>query len=175
MKQRGVSERDVFRTLSRPDVRGLPTQPKRQRVRWNQSASMAIDVVYQERKDVIVIVTVIRIRRAAGRRRPKRRGRGGEAMNKMHYRVHIETESATGDVLAVYFQIRRGKSHECREFQDGAVFADYNKKGELLGVEMLAPCSVSIVDTIASNEPAALRQHAKRFLRNSGPRQLIMA
>ncbi len=91
----------------------------------------------------------------------------------LNFQVWIETDDATGNVLAAYFQIRKGKSHETREFADGNAFADYNRRGELLGVELLAPCRVSIVNEIAAEEPIELRNRAKRFIRNSGPRELV--
>ena len=93
----------------------------------------------------------------------------------LHFNVTIETQDSTGEVLAVYFQIRKGKSAQLREFSDGAACADYNKRGELLGIELLAPCKVSIVDQIASEESVSLRRQAKRFMKSSGPRQMVPA
>ena len=60
--------------------------------------------------------------------------------NKFSFRVNIETGDQTGKVLAVYFQIRTGKTKVTKEYADGSVFADDDKNGELLGIEMLAPC-----------------------------------
>ena len=93
----------------------------------------------------------------------------------MEFGVSISTEDATGDVLAVYFQIRSGRVHETREFAEGAALADYNKHGELIGIELLSPCRVSIVDTLAANEPIEIRRKTKQFMRQAGPRQMIAA
>ena len=93
----------------------------------------------------------------------------------LSFRVSIETDDATGDVLAVYFQVRRGKSHETREFERGKVFADYNRRGELLGIEMLAPCKVSVVDKLAKHEPDQFRRRTKQFMKRSGPRRMVPA
>ena len=96
-------------------------------------------------------------------------------MTAFSFEVSVMTENDTGDVLAVYFQIRKGKVHETREFADGVAFADYNKHGELIGVELLAPCNVSIVDQLARNETAAVRRRTKSFMKSAGPRQMIAA
>ena len=84
-------------------------------------------------------------------------------------------DDETGDVLSVYFQIRKGKVHETREFADGAAFADYNSYGELLGIELLGPCQVSVVDQLAANEPLVMRQRTKKFMKTAGPRQMVAA
>lgn len=89
--------------------------------------------------------------------------------------ISVTTDDSTGDVLAVYFQIRKGKVHETREYAEGAALADYNKRGELIGIELLAPCKVSIVDQLAANESAAMRRQTKRFMRKAGPRQMVAA
>ena len=94
---------------------------------------------------------------------------------KRQFRVEIETEDATGDVLAVYFQVRKGKYDHIKEFEDGAAVADYDKNGYLLGVELLAPCKVKIVDELAKEEPPAWRSNIKRFMRSTGPRELVPA
>ena len=96
-------------------------------------------------------------------------------MTDFSFQVFVETDDATGSVIAAYFQIRKGKVHETQEFADGAAFADYNRNGELRGIEVVAPCKVSIVDQVAANEPAAVRTKTKQFLKSSGPRQMIAA
>jgi len=96
-------------------------------------------------------------------------------MKNLELSISITTHEATGDVLSVYFQIRRGKSCETREFADGAAFADYDKNGYLLGIELLAPCSIAVVDQLAANEPVANRRRVKRFMRSVGPREFLAA
>jgi hypothetical protein len=95
-------------------------------------------------------------------------------MSQLQFRVSTDTDDATGDVLAVYFQIRKGKVHETREFAGGNAFADFDRQGLLLGVEFLAACNVSILDRLAPQEPLALRRHAKKFMRKSGPPALVI-
>ena len=85
------------------------------------------------------------------------------------FQVSFDVNNETGEVLGAYFRVRKGFSAETREFASGAVFADYDRKGLLLGVEMLAPCRASILDKIAAPEP-----EVKKFLKGSTPRQLVL-
>ena len=96
-------------------------------------------------------------------------------MIELQFGIDVTVEESTGKPIAVYFQIRRGRVAETREFADGAAFGDYDCNGALLGIELLAPCRVEIVDQLAANEPAQLRQQTKRFMRKVGPRELIAA
>jgi len=88
--------------------------------------------------------------------------------SRFSFRVTIETEFATGAVLAAYFQLREGKSARVREFVDGTVFADYDKQGKLIGIEMLGPCSPQVIDEITGQE------RTKRFVHNNAPRDLLV-
>ena len=83
--------------------------------------------------------------------------------------VGVETHDQTGEILAVYFRIRKGKTAKTKEYADGNVFADYDKHGTLLGIEILAPCAAKVLDRIAETAPA------KRFVKNSIPRSMIIA
>ena len=56
------------------------------------------------------------------------------------YSISIETQNQTGAVLAVYLTIRKGRTKVTREYAKGDVFADYDSQGQLLGIEILAPC-----------------------------------
>lgn len=61
MKQRGISETDVFQALTKPDETGLATQDGRKRVRWFRGAGANVDVVYEDESNVIRVITVMRI------------------------------------------------------------------------------------------------------------------
>jgi uncharacterized protein YuzE len=87
---------------------------------------------------------------------------------KFSFRVTIETEDASGRVLALYLQIREGKPARTREYADGNVFADYDRNGLLIGIEMLAPCKAAILDRIAD------QAKPKRFVRNAVPRGMLV-
>jgi hypothetical protein len=94
---------------------------------------------------------------------------------KFQFLVSVATEESTGEVLAAYFQIRKGKYDHVKTFADGAAIADYDKNGYLLGVELLAPCRVQVIDQVAQTESFSTRSHVKQFLRKSGPRELVTA
>jgi uncharacterized protein YuzE len=90
-----------------------------------------------------------------------------------NFHVNVETDDVTGDVLAVYFQIRKGKVHRTEEFSGGNVFADYDRLGKLLGVEVVGHCRLSVVDRIAAEESTEVRNRMKRFMKRSGPRMMV--
>lgn len=89
-------------------------------------------------------------------------------MNKK-FEIHISTNVETGDILAVLFRIRKGKSAETREIVPGLAFADYNRKGELISVELLGPCQANVLDKI-DMEPDVVR-----FIKRSIPTALLAA
>lgn len=90
---------------------------------------------------------------------------------KVHFRVDVEVDKDTGRVAAVYFTIRPGTTAETKEYADGLALADYDRHGQLLGVELLGPCKVKILDRISRDEPKSIRE----FLRGSVPHQLAIA
>jgi hypothetical protein len=53
--------------------------------------------------------------------------------------LKMSVDETTGKPLAAYLRIRSGKSVETREFSDGLILADYDRNGELIGVEFLDP------------------------------------
>jgi uncharacterized protein YuzE len=92
------------------------------------------------------------------------------------FSASLSVDEETGRVRAVYFRIRPGKSKETREIIDGRVLADYDGGGQLLGVEMLAPCEFTVFDSIADAEPEErLREPIRRFLRTATPSGLAGA
>ena len=90
MKQRGISEGEVFEALNNPDKTGLPTANYRVRKHnaWNRSARTSIHVIFEVLPDSIRVVTAydLQIDDATGepakaqkrsksrQRRPGRRG-----------------------------------------------------------------------------------------------------
>ena len=96
-------------------------------------------------------------------------------MMKVEFAMHIEVESSTGRMLAVYFQIRNGKVASVEEFQDGAAIANYSRDGYLLGVELLGPCKIQFLDKIAKHAPPGVREKAKKFFRSSVPVEMVLA
>ena len=55
MKERDVSEDDVFKVLEKPDKKALPTS--RRRFRWRKDN---VDVVFEKLPDQLRIITVIK-------------------------------------------------------------------------------------------------------------------
>ncbi len=87
---------------------------------------------------------------------------------KFSFQVNVETHGQTGEVIAAYLQVRKGKIKVTKEYSDGDVFADYDERGQLLGIELLAPCSASVLDTIAKQAPT------RRFLREAVPQGMLV-
>ena len=92
-------------------------------------------------------------------------------MTKFDFRMTVEVDNETGRTLAAYFRVRKGKSAETKELTEGTAFADYNRKGELLGLEMLAPCKLTLIEQIVKKEPMAVRS----FVKNNAPRKMVVA
>ncbi|MCC6125811.1 MAG: DUF2283 domain-containing protein [Pirellulales bacterium] len=88
--------------------------------------------------------------------------------NRFSFGVNVETHTETGEVIAVYLQIRKGKTKTTKEYANGDAFADYDKNGLLLGIELLAPCRASVLETIAK-QPST-----KQFVRDAVPRGMLV-
>ena len=86
-----------------------------------------------------------------------------------NFSVQTTVNKKTGSVLAVYFQIRSGRSAKTVELADGMMLADYNARGELIGLEVLGPCKVKALDRFVDD------QEARKFIRNAAPRELVTA
>jgi uncharacterized protein YuzE len=90
-------------------------------------------------------------------------------MSKPLFRTTVSVDEQTGRVQAVYFYVREGFAAETREISEGRAFADYDEAGQLLGVELLGPCAVTVLDSITQQEP----EPVKAFLRDSAPRGMV--
>jgi len=91
-------------------------------------------------------------------------------MTQHKFEISVTVDEQTGAVISAYFGIRRGRSAQTREYGDGAAFADYDKHGHLLGIEMLAPCSLRVLNRIEGAEP-----EVRRFVKSAAPRAMVMA
>jgi hypothetical protein len=85
--------------------------------------------------------------------------------------LDLSVDEKTGGIRAAYLRVRQGEVAETREVSEGRAFADYGADGQLLGVELLAPCEVAVLDRVAAQEPESI----KRFLRGGAPRELVSA
>jgi len=89
---------------------------------------------------------------------------------KLRFALQVSVDERTGEVVSAYFEFRRGKSAQTREYCEGAAFADYDKHGQLLGIELLAPCKLSVLNKIEGSEP-----DVRRFVKTAAPRAMVMA
>jgi hypothetical protein len=63
MKERKITETQVLATLRKPDITGLPADPGHLRVRRHYGSHSSVDVVYEEHKARILVVSAIRVTR----------------------------------------------------------------------------------------------------------------
>ena len=87
------------------------------------------------------------------------------------FRLEVSYHKTNGDLVAAYLRIPEGQVAETKEVSEGVAFADFGADGVLLGVELLAPCRVEVLDKIAEKEPEAVR----RFLRHRIRQEMIRA
>jgi uncharacterized protein YuzE len=92
-------------------------------------------------------------------------------MTPPRFNLSVTTDEKTGKLLAVYLRVRDGKVDETIEIEEDRTFADYDAEGQLLGVELLAPCSMKVLDTLAQKEPEEVRL----FLHSSPPRAMVLS
>ena len=85
--------------------------------------------------------------------------------------LELSIDEETGGVRAAYLRVRGGQVEETHEVAVGRAFADYDANGVLLGIELLAPCEVEILESLVAQEPEPI----KRFLRGGVPRELVPA
>lgn len=79
--------------------------------------------------------------------------------------MRIETDQDTREILAVSFRFRAGKVDETREFDNGNILADYDTNGNLLTIEVLAPCRIQVLtERVARREPREVREMIKQQL-----------
>jgi uncharacterized protein YuzE len=87
------------------------------------------------------------------------------------FNFSASVDERTGRVMAVYFYLRQGVTEETREIVEGKAFADYDAGGELLGVELLAPCDLATLERAVEREPDGIRQ----FMRRVAPPEMLVA
>lgn len=90
-------------------------------------------------------------------------------MKSYAFAISIETDERTGDVMAVYLKFRNGKAARSEELVEGSAFANYDAKGELIGVELLAPCEVDVLTRLSKQPPV------RKFIKRTLPRHAAWA
>ena len=91
----------------------------------------------------------------------------------MHFGVSLTIDERSGELQAAYFRIRKGEGADTGGFGGGHAFADYSKSGELLGIELIGPCNIRVLNQITQDEPADVRFQARRFLKENAPRGIL--
>lgn len=86
------------------------------------------------------------------------------------FRILVTTDNKTGRILAVSIRVRKGKASETREFGDGAAFADYDHKGDLIGIEFLEPCAIQVLNKITGSDV-----RTRKFVKDSIPRAMLLS
>src|SRR5437762_13352041 len=89
----------------------------------------------------------------------------GAILMKSQFRLEISFSESSGDPVAAYIRVREGKVVETKEVSEGVAFADYSADGSLLGIELLAPCRVEVLDRVSEKEPESVRQFLRRGIR----------
>jgi hypothetical protein len=87
------------------------------------------------------------------------------------FRLEVSYHEVTGDPVAAYLRVREGKVVQTKEISEGIAFADYAADGLLLGIELLAPCPLEVLDRVSETEPEPVRQ----FLRQGVRKEMICA
>ena len=87
------------------------------------------------------------------------------------FRLEVSYHDTTGEPVAAYLRVREGAVAQTKEVSEGVAFADYGGDGSLLGIELLAPCPVAILDRVSETEPEAVR----RFLRRGVRQEMLRA
>ena len=81
------------------------------------------------------------------------------------FRLEVSYNETTGDPVAAYVRVREGAVAQTKEISPGVAFADYAADGLLLGIELLAPCPIDILERVSEKEPELVRQFLRRGVR----------
>jgi uncharacterized protein YuzE len=77
-----------------------------------------------------------------------------------------------GTLQAAYFRFKNGKVKKTMEVIEDTLLADYDKDGELLGIEVLAPVHLKV---LANQVEQPRRNSFRKFVRRSAPAALVYA
>ena len=77
-----------------------------------------------------------------------------------------------GTIKAAYIRLRNGSVARTEELLEDTLNADFDKAGQLIGLEILAPVKLS---ELATHVEKPIRPSFRKFMRGSAPRKLISA
>lgn len=86
-------------------------------------------------------------------------------MARAQFRMEVSFSETTGEPIAAYLRVREGPVAETREISEGIVFADYDVDGVLVGIELLAPCGIEVLERLSANETGPVRHFLSRGVR----------
>lgn len=85
----------------------------------------------------------------------------------MNYQIAAEINPETGELKAVYFNIRQGDwSINTKVLVENKLIVDYNRKDEVTGVEILGP--------VTPEELGLLPTEARKFVFSAIPRSWLL-
>lgn len=79
---------------------------------------------------------------------------------------------ADGALQAAYIRLRGNKIARTKEIVEDVVMADYDGRGQLVGIEILAPVSLKIIARLVDE---SRRRSFRRFVREQAPNDLVLA
>ena len=77
-----------------------------------------------------------------------------------------------GTIGAAYIRLKHARAARTREIAADALLADYDSRGNLIGIEILAPVRLSQLVALVDE---ARRAPFRRFVRQAFPRHLLAA
>jgi uncharacterized protein YuzE len=77
-----------------------------------------------------------------------------------------------GRLEAVYIRLRTGRAAKTKEIIEDTLLADFDARGQLIGVEILAPVRLSDLTSLVQ---ADRRAPFRKFIRETAPASLVMA
>ncbi len=75
-----------------------------------------------------------------------------------------------GTLEAIYIRVSDGEVAESKEIEQDVVIADYDKDGNLVGVEILSPVRIASLNMLVKNQR---RTAFQRFVEESFPRSFV--
>ena len=83
-------------------------------------------------------------------------------MAELEFRMSVNG-GTDGEIEAIYFQLRAAKVARTDEVIDGALLADYDRQGQLVGFEIISPVKIAdIVPFIEKPSRAIFRRFIQR-------------
>ena len=76
-----------------------------------------------------------------------------------------------GTLEAVYITVRDGKAHRTKVIVEDIVLADYDKRGRLIGIEILAPVRISKLTPLVEQNR---RKPFRNFVKTQAPEELVL-